>query len=245
MDSEKCSIPQNPRNARKAPLGPVRAPAPSIGFRSMLRSLAAVVATLLDRPPVLVTVLRRRPFGVEPGGQGSQLDRYPRPLDVPRPVPAYALPAVAPIRVEIVIGVRSDPATVPRAVEDEAGPRRVLPPCPGTRFDRPNVIGRHHFAACFTYRPLPYPRRYRCADDAALTSDILRAFLRALFSALRRRSESQWDTPRGQCGSVTFIQRFGSTLGHGREELRSRRVRYWVSWETPSETRRRASDGEP
>jgi hypothetical protein len=59
---------------------------------------------------------------------------------------------------------------------------------------------------------LPYPPRYRCAYDAALTSDILRVFLRALFSALRRRAKSQWDTPRGQCGSVTFIQRFGSAL---------------------------------
>jgi hypothetical protein len=59
---------------------------------------------------------------------------------------------------------------------------------------------------------LPYPLRYRCAYDAALTSEVLRAFLRALFSALRRRARSQWGTPRGQCGSVTFIQRFGSAL---------------------------------
>jgi hypothetical protein len=59
---------------------------------------------------------------------------------------------------------------------------------------------------------LPYPLRYRCAYDAALTSEVLRAFLRTLFSALRRRAKSQWGTPRGQCGSVTFIQRFGSAL---------------------------------
>ena len=59
---------------------------------------------------------------------------------------------------------------------------------------------------------LPYPLRYRCAYDSALTSKILRAFLRALFSALRRRAKSQWGAPRGQCGSVTFIQRFGSAL---------------------------------
>jgi hypothetical protein len=59
---------------------------------------------------------------------------------------------------------------------------------------------------------LPYPLRYRCAYDAALTSEVLRAFLRALFAALRRRAKSQWGTPRGQCGSVTFIQRFGSAL---------------------------------
>jgi hypothetical protein len=59
---------------------------------------------------------------------------------------------------------------------------------------------------------LPYPLRYRCAYDAGLTSEVLRAFLRALFSTLRRRAKSQWGAPRGQCGSVTFIQRFGSAL---------------------------------
>ena len=59
---------------------------------------------------------------------------------------------------------------------------------------------------------LPYPLRYRCAYDAALTSEVLRAFLRALFSTLRRRARSQWGTPRGQCGAVTCIQRFGSAL---------------------------------
>ncbi|MDH3227716.1 MAG: transposase, partial [Thermoleophilia bacterium] len=59
---------------------------------------------------------------------------------------------------------------------------------------------------------LPYPLRYRCAYDAALTTEILRRFLRALFSALRRRAKGQWGTPRGRCGAVTFIQRFGSAL---------------------------------
>lgn len=59
---------------------------------------------------------------------------------------------------------------------------------------------------------LPYPLRYRCAYDAALTSEVLRAFFRALFSALRRRTKSQWAIPHGQSGSVTVIQRFGSVL---------------------------------
>jgi hypothetical protein len=35
---------------------------------------------------------------------------------------------------------------------------------------------------------LPYPLRYRCAWDARLTSEVLRAFMRALFADLRRRS---------------------------------------------------------
>jgi len=59
---------------------------------------------------------------------------------------------------------------------------------------------------------LPYPLRYRCAYDRALTSQVLRAFLRTLFAALRRRAKDQWNVPHGQCGAVTFIQRFGSAL---------------------------------
>jgi hypothetical protein len=59
---------------------------------------------------------------------------------------------------------------------------------------------------------LPYPLRYRCAYDSRLTSAVLRAFLRALFAELRRRARQQWSVPRGQCGAVTFIQRFGSAL---------------------------------
>ena len=59
---------------------------------------------------------------------------------------------------------------------------------------------------------LPYPLRYRCAYNARLTSQVLRAFLRALFAELRRRARNQWGTARGQCGAVTFIQRFGSAL---------------------------------
>ena len=53
---------------------------------------------------------------------------------------------------------------------------------------------------------------YRCAYDSRLTSAVLRAFLRALFAELRRRARLQWSIPRGHCGAVTFIQRFGSAL---------------------------------
>jgi hypothetical protein len=59
---------------------------------------------------------------------------------------------------------------------------------------------------------LPHLLRYRCAYNARLTSQVLRAFLRALFTELRRRARVQWDMVRGQCGAVTFIQRFGSAL---------------------------------
>ena len=59
---------------------------------------------------------------------------------------------------------------------------------------------------------LPYSLRYRCAYDAKLTSEVLRAFLRALFAELRRRVRQRWGVRADQCGAVTFIQRFGSAL---------------------------------
>jgi hypothetical protein len=59
---------------------------------------------------------------------------------------------------------------------------------------------------------LPYPLRYRCAWDAKLTSDVLGAFMRALFADQRRRARIHHGVQQAQCGSVTAIQRFGSAL---------------------------------
>jgi hypothetical protein len=59
---------------------------------------------------------------------------------------------------------------------------------------------------------LPYPLRYRCAYDAKLASDVLRAFVRALFAELRRRVRRHWRARDPHCGAVTFLQRFGSAL---------------------------------
>ncbi len=59
---------------------------------------------------------------------------------------------------------------------------------------------------------LPYPLRYRCAWDARLMTEVLRAFLRSLFADQRRRARQIFGVQRGQNGSVTFIQRFGSAL---------------------------------
>jgi hypothetical protein len=59
---------------------------------------------------------------------------------------------------------------------------------------------------------LPYALRYRCAYDRALTTEVLRCFLRALFAELRRRVRRQWGVRAEQCGAVTFLQCFGSAL---------------------------------
>ncbi len=59
---------------------------------------------------------------------------------------------------------------------------------------------------------LPYPLRYRCAWNARLTSEVLRCFLRAVFADTRRRAKRDLGVRGGACGSVTFLQRFGSAL---------------------------------
>jgi hypothetical protein len=59
---------------------------------------------------------------------------------------------------------------------------------------------------------LPYPLRYRCAYDAKLTSEVLRAFVRSMFAELRRRACNRWGEHAEQCGAVTFIQRFAAGL---------------------------------
>jgi len=59
---------------------------------------------------------------------------------------------------------------------------------------------------------LPFGLRYRLAYDAPLTSAVLGVFVRTVFASLRRCARRQWGVARGQCGAVTFVQRFGDAL---------------------------------
>ncbi len=59
---------------------------------------------------------------------------------------------------------------------------------------------------------LPFALRYRLAYDAALTSAVLGVFVRTVFTSLRRRARKRWGLVRGQCGAVSFVQRFGDAL---------------------------------
>jgi hypothetical protein len=59
---------------------------------------------------------------------------------------------------------------------------------------------------------VPFPLRFRMAYDAPFTSEMLRVFVRAVFASLRRRARRYRRIPRLECGSVTFIQRFGDAL---------------------------------
>jgi hypothetical protein len=59
---------------------------------------------------------------------------------------------------------------------------------------------------------MPYPLRYRCAWKARLITDVLRSFLRAVFADHRRRARNLLGIRKASCGSVTYIQRFGSAL---------------------------------
>ena len=59
---------------------------------------------------------------------------------------------------------------------------------------------------------LPFALRYRMTYDAALLSDVLNVFIRALFGHLRRRARQLFGLRSSQCGAVTFVQRFGDAL---------------------------------
>jgi Putative transposase len=58
---------------------------------------------------------------------------------------------------------------------------------------------------------LPHVLRYKSAFDAPLLSQVLNIFVGAVFGWLKRQAR-ECGIPRGQCGAVTFIQRFGSAL---------------------------------
>ncbi|MBK7951839.1 MAG: transposase [Deltaproteobacteria bacterium] len=51
-----------------------------------------------------------------------------------------------------------------------------------------------------------------CLERARLTSEVLRCFLRSIFADQRRRARALFGIRKGECGAVTFIQRFGSAL---------------------------------
>jgi len=57
----------------------------------------------------------------------------------------------------------------------------------------------------------PHALRYRLAYDPRLLAVLIRIFIRAVFSSLRRRARAN-GISRGQCGAVAFLQRFGSSL---------------------------------
>jgi len=60
---------------------------------------------------------------------------------------------------------------------------------------------------------VPYRLRFRMAYSPRLTSTVLRAFIAAITSDLRRRARKRRICGRLQTGSLTVVQRFGSALG--------------------------------
>jgi hypothetical protein len=58
---------------------------------------------------------------------------------------------------------------------------------------------------------LPFEIRYRLAWDGKLVSAVMAVFLRAVYGWYRRQAKEQGHAD-GRCGSVSFVQRFGSAL---------------------------------
>jgi hypothetical protein len=59
---------------------------------------------------------------------------------------------------------------------------------------------------------IPFALRYRLACDSGMARDVLRIFIRAVFSFLRRRAGKRMGIGKVQCGAVTFVQRFGGSI---------------------------------
>ena len=58
---------------------------------------------------------------------------------------------------------------------------------------------------------MPFEIRYRLAWDGDLVSAVLAVFLRVVYGWYRRQAKKQGNAD-SRCGSVTFVQRFGSSL---------------------------------
>ncbi len=59
---------------------------------------------------------------------------------------------------------------------------------------------------------LPIALRYKLAYDSQLAAEVLQLFVRSVFASLRRRARRKHGDGRYECGSVTFVQRFGDAL---------------------------------
>ncbi|MBN2338893.1 MAG: transposase zinc-binding domain-containing protein [Acidobacteria bacterium] len=59
---------------------------------------------------------------------------------------------------------------------------------------------------------VPYPLRYRLANDASLVTAVARIFQRAVFASIRRRAGMRSLNRRARSGAVLFIQRFSDAL---------------------------------
>ena len=114
------------------------------------------------------------------------------------------------------VRVRCDACGCDRLVAFSCKGRAFCPSCGGRRMadtaghlvDRvlPEVPVRQWVLS------LPFALRHRLAYDAQMTSTVLSLFVRTVFASLRRRARRQWGIGRGQCGAVTFVQRFGDAL---------------------------------
>lgn len=93
--------------------------------------------------------------------------------------------------------------------------RGVCPSCGGRRMSELAAHLVDHVIPDVPVRQwmlsLPWSLRYQLAFDPALCRDVLAIFIRVVFGWLRRTA-ARHGIRDGQCGAVTVIQRFGSSL---------------------------------
>jgi hypothetical protein len=113
------------------------------------------------------------------------------------------------------VRVHCDACGLDRAVPFSCKRRGFCPSCCGRRMAD---TAAHLADRVFPRAPvrqwvlsLPFALRYRLAYDASLLGEVLAALTRTVFGSLRRRAR-EVGIEHGQCGTVTFIQRFGGSL---------------------------------
>jgi hypothetical protein len=114
------------------------------------------------------------------------------------------------------VRVRCDACGCDRVVSFSCKGRGSCPSCGGRRmaetaaFLVDQVLPRA--PVCQWVLSLPIDLRYRLAYASRLTAAVLKVFIGAVFTSLRRRARRQWGPARYHCGGVTFVQRFGDAL---------------------------------
>jgi len=102
-----------------------------------------------------------------------------------------------------------------RAVAFSCRRRGVCSSCGGKRMAATAAHLRNHVFPDVRARQwvlsLPFATRYRVAFDAPLLRSASQSFARSVFGWLRARARDL-GVFRGQCGAITFVQRFSSDL---------------------------------
>jgi len=112
--------------------------------------------------------------------------------------------------------VRCDDCGRERLVAFSCKTRSLCPSCGARRMSdtAAHLVDRvfHEVPVRQYVLSLPFALRTRLAFDQTLCSEVLRIFMRCVFTSLKRRARKTLKATRLYCGSVSFLQRSGGSI---------------------------------